>query len=494
MSEPLPLYRKLILALYIGAGFAFTWAILALWCISIADELQSKPATHEHLNVQKNGTPIIYKYESNQWSFSSSPTYYDLDRNIIEYQDKIITWLNSARLTGPDKKLPFADYQDWTQRFTYFRSNQHAPIVWYFIHNGLFDGAGYLVGFEPESKTRVGYIGQNGFQTSPIPPEQRFPVQHKHIRYSRYSPWSCEYGDTTYMTPFNFHRRFLSPDFPVGEIYIPARNTVMKVNLNTHQVETFLELPSPILGMNISQTSETQQDYRLAVRTADSIHFISADKSEHRTIPIPKEFGNRTINWYPLPGNHALVVVESEYHRSTGTKDITLYWLSPQSEIERTRTVTLQSGRALPSEQSTHAKICAAGPVPFAMTIGATVVEPLIILAQGRADDYTSALAMAWNHFQNSLVVLLLLSLILAILCYKHQTSFAASPRHRIIWTIFVFLFGLPAFAGYRLHRRWPIRTPCPACNTKAPRNNNHCHACNTPFPNPQPTGTEIFA
>ena len=55
-------------------------------------------------------------------------------------------------------------------------------------------------------------------------------------------------------------------------------------------------------------------------------------------------------------------------------------------------------------------------------------------------------------------------------------------------------LFGLPAYVGYRLHRRWPIRLPCPHCQGLAPRDRTACAECGDGFPEPAGKGIEIFA
>jgi hypothetical protein len=62
------------------------------------------------------------------------------------------------------------------------------------------------------------------------------------------------------------------------------------------------------------------------------------------------------------------------------------------------------------------------------------------------------------------------------------------------MWTIFVLLFGLPAFFGYLAHRAWPARLPCPHCGQRVPRDRAACFACNREFPPPAAKGIEVFA
>ncbi len=93
-----------------------------------------------------------------------------------------------------------------------------------------------------------------------------------------------------------------------------------------------------------------------------------------------------------------------------------------------------------------------------------------------------------------SLIAVLALSIVLAILVQRRSRAFGLSRREQIVWSVFVFLFGLPAFVGWRIYRRWPIRQPCPNCHAQAPRDRVACAECGMRFPDPCLKGTEIFA
>jgi hypothetical protein len=66
--------------------------------------------------------------------------------------------------------------------------------------------------------------------------------------------------------------------------------------------------------------------------------------------------------------------------------------------------------------------------------------------------------------------------------------------REQVAWLAFVFVLGLPAFAGFLLSRRWVIRQPCTTCHALAPRDRPECVKCGTRFPDPALLGIEIFA
>jgi hypothetical protein len=83
-------------------------------------------------------------------------------------------------------------------------------------------------------------------------------------------------------------------------------------------------------------------------------------------------------------------------------------------------------------------------------------------------------------------------SVVLAVLCYRRQRKYGLPWT--AVWTVFVLLFGLPAYFGYLAHRAWPARLPCPNCGRRVPRDRPACTGCGRDFPPPALKGTEVFA
>jgi hypothetical protein len=65
---------------------------------------------------------------------------------------------------------------------------------------------------------------------------------------------------------------------------------------------------------------------------------------------------------------------------------------------------------------------------------------------------------------------------------------------HATGWAAFVFLFGVPGWIAYRVHRTWPVFEECPACRQAAPRDRTECTECGADFPPPVLKGIEVFA
>jgi hypothetical protein len=93
--------------------------------------------------------------------------------------------------------------------------------------------------------------------------------------------------------------------------------------------------------------------------------------------------------------------------------------------------------------------------------------------------------------FWPGLTTLWIMSSVLAVLTYRRQRRFGLPWAG--IWAGLVFLFGLPMYLAYRVHRVWPARLPCPNCNQPVSRDRPACFRCHELFPLPSARGIEIF-
>jgi hypothetical protein len=122
------------------------------------------------------------------------------------------------------------------------------------------------------------------------------------------------------------------------------------------------------------------------------------------------------------------------------------------------------------------------------------VLQPLLLEDAPRYPSYAAAFAGMIRTSWPSLVLLCAIAMVLTIATYRRCRSFGLSPRETLVWSVLVFMFGLPAYAGLRLGRHWPVRPACPHCDARTPRDRTACAACGVPLPAPALTGIEIFA
>jgi hypothetical protein len=133
------------------------------------------------------------------------------------------------------------------------------------------------------------------------------------------------------------------------------------------------------------------------------------------------------------------------------------------------------------------------------MAVGAAAPAALVaggslMAMENPVPDYSTAIRAFLKRFWPSLAALLVISSVLAAVVWLWGGAFGLSRREQAVWTVFVLLFGVPACAGFLLHRRWPAREPCPHCHARSARDRGTCADCSTAFPPPALKGTEIFA
>ena len=82
------------------------------------------------------------------------------------------------------------------------------------------------------------------------------------------------------------------------------------------------------------------------------------------------------------------------------------------------------------------------------------------------------------------LLAVLALSSVLAVIAWRRSRGFGLPEREQVAWGLRA-LLGFPAYVGFRLYRRWPIREPCPNCHAQAARDRAACAECGARFPDP---------
>ena len=86
------------------------------------------------------------------------------------------------------------------------------------------------------------------------------------------------------------------------------------------------------------------------------------------------------------------------------------------------------------------------------------------------AQGYREVLGNVLRRFWPWLATVLAASAILALITWRRTHAFGLTRREQVGWSVFVLLFGVPAWVGFLLHRRWPVRIPCPNCHARPPR------------------------
>jgi hypothetical protein len=486
------LLRQLVWAATLATGFAVLWSLLALWLgLSLHEEWQGPRRNwppREEFVVKTDGTPLVRSSPADNYSLA---TYRDLnggEHNGISSADQ----LAAVYISGAEGKPGFFTSRiGWAERLKRFENEQEPKVNWFFVHNGEQQGAGYFVGYERETNRRVGFIGISGFHSDPVPSEDWIPVRGTLMNYTAWSSaWVYVSSGRQLMTrPGRF-------DLPPRLVYVPSGNQLRMVDLAARTVTTVFESLEPIESVGIPglaahTNGRVSADQRILVRTRDQIHVLDRWHEIIKVFAIPAEVERQSAGeWYELGDGQSIIAF---IRPTTETENVTrqiAYRIAGDGTIRDRFELTLQTGTRVMSKQAGALLAAVALPAPAIVSI----VDSLIANGNDQLPSSSEGVMALLKDSGPTLLAVFALATILAVMALRRSRAFGQSRREQISWAVFVFLFGVPAYVGFLLHRRWPTRGPCPNCEAQAPRDRLACAECGSPFPAPALKGIEIFA
>ena len=155
------------------------------------------------------------------------------------------------------------------------------------------DGRGYFIGYNAESRHRVGYLGRAGFRADIPPDHDRFPLK----QWAMLAAESATYGKV-----------------PVGQrvehspVYLCSDQKPLAVDLEGRSIRQ-VEMPSAVLSIAGYQEPKLVDDereaiytWRVAARLADRIVLLDMQGEIVRTIVIPPSLRDRDLSLYNTVG------------------------------------------------------------------------------------------------------------------------------------------------------------------------------------------------
>jgi len=495
IARQFSLLRQLLWAATLSTGFGILWSALVLWLgTSIQEAWQGGRRNwppREYLEVRSDGTPLIV---STPWENLSLTTYRDLSGRVQDAPERD-DMLPAVSMAGEHGTPGFFSWPlGWEHRLKTFVNEREPTLNWFFVHDGKLEGAGYFVGYERVSNRRVGFIGLSGFRAHSVPAAEWVPVRGELI--SDYSQWSSA---PYWMYPARGRViRVERGDLPPRLVYVPSGNRLRLVDLAARTVTTVFETPEPIESPGIPMHSSWAygrpiEEQPILVRTRQQIYALDRKHKVIKVFIIPTE-GDRqsAVAWYEIGHGQAIAVFARP--GSTGdpdnvTKQV-VYRIANDGAIQDRFEVTLHNGSRAETKQARALMAALAIPAPAILI----VVDLLFVIGIDRIQSYSAVTNAMLGSAWPSLLAVVALSLVLAIMAWRRSRSFGLAKRQRVAWVVFVLLLGLPAYMGFLLYRRWPVRQPCPNCHAQAPRDRAACAECGTRFPDPSLKGIEIFA
>jgi hypothetical protein len=463
------LLKSLALAILLAVGAGVAWGCLVGWGASILSDLVSSGGSHEDLCFLRDGTPLVSSYEGHNYQGRKFRT---LDGKAIEVESDSLA--NGDQLNGPEYLGTSFTAVQWRDRVHCIYNDYSRSEIWYFIHDGQKHGHAFLAGYDKGTRSKIGYIGTGGFCADEPPLEEQFPVDASRV-VGLYS-----YGGALMINMYydRVHDLgYLLCDDGLRRIRLKARSVAV-----VQRGDNFV---STAVSIRLRRSAESPATWdgtsNLLLRTPDRILVLDRDGKQTASYLLPPELRQLDLQVFQVKENQLLARVTY-----VGND---LFWLDPGGKVARREHFDLHER---PDYRLPETAI-----VTAAMPSPATIAGVLFCYPWGPANcrvswAYSDALRMAFAKNWPLLLTTGIVGAVLAVVCYRRQRNYGRGWTG--VWTIFVLLFGLPAFFGYLAHRAWPARLPCPHCGQPAPRDRPACIACDREFPPPAQKGIEVFA
>ncbi len=497
----------LVTATVVGVGFA---AMVGVTIIGIGTLLGAvlwpsgsmwSLSTGRRVEITRDGTPVIRVINAFRSGHISSSEYTDLDGQVL----KDVTSASIA----PEVNLQCVDYHrkvknrtlKWVDRVLVFSDGMEPATFWYFIHEANSDGMGYFVGYDTETKSRIGYIGKSGFSEMPIPSRDCFPVrgEARSLKEHLVKKFQNNYSKAKYPQSF----------FPEEEptMFLLGNDWTYRIDLKELTVTPVYETAGKEVYSCDFITERNPNDsvtfYNAVMRMDDQLVFLEKDGNPYRKVTIPGKYRKAMSVWFYVLADGSISAVSSEGHVESGFhRDVSQFsHFDENGNVLSSQKVEfppqVYSPNPFPLYSSSSAALFLANPMLLdgMLVIGAlselilhgkTFKEVLIGLYKqiSGEDSWRLFAIMAFVH---------LYTLLWAFLAWKRETRYGTSPGQRWMWTVFVYLLGLPALIGYLAHRKWPKLEECPGCKASTPVDREGCLTCGTPWAVPERTGIEVI-
>jgi hypothetical protein len=473
----------LLLAVALACGATALFGIVIVWGASVYRSTTAPAAKYINLSFLADGEPILTTFNYSQ----SYRTAADLDGNPVELTDE--KGFAAASLLPPGPPPPFRGETAWSYRIVGLIDDQKPPTFWYLIHDDQAAGHAYFEGYSAATKRRVGYIGTAGFRDEPIVPAEQFVVPFGHA-------WNASQISSSFGTyslahvPRIVNQLSSEHAFQPWLVFLNNGENVHEVNLAHRTVRLALaEPPTGIRSIDMGNVyAKTGERNWLAIRTDDAVHFLYRD-AQPRVLPLAPELRGRELQIVERKEGYTVAATMNvDYQESL--KHLRIYVVAADGTLGPPREAAVTDFAMPPFVY--EAPLLLGSP---ALLVGSLLeFRPDELLALDLADSWQSAVTLAFRQYALYLIFALVAGAALAVACFRRQSRYQLSRAERIGWPIFVFLFGIPGWIGYRYCRRWAPLDVCPSCHELAPHDQDHCAVCGREFPLPEAKGTEVFA
>jgi hypothetical protein len=401
-------------------------------------------------------------------------------------------WPVAAYLLAKTPTAPLKT-EGWSQDITSGADNQFPVNYWFLMMTDKPYRSAYLVGYNSKTHARVGFLGKDGFQKEVLPPDKRFALScsPSHLHFRVISLQFRRGEGARY--PLSLNGTVKAGQMPPWFVYLYADDAKLyQIDLDKRTVRDLLSHLA-IRSAALSETFVNSQawDPRLFVRTDEAVLVLDSENQVLRQFQIPEELRDQGFGWFHTPAGESVAYQEHSPMRDYEWR-VRCWWSDAAGHITRQEDSPVKREEEWDWAKNTTYGAVLPGPLLTNVLVG--ILAPCSDLMFNQATTYGNALRHYVADSWPCLVVVHLLAVPFAWLCYRRQVRYRTSKVERVVWPLFVFAFGVGGWVGFRFGRTWPVLERCPACNTDVPQDRETCAACEAAFPEPALQGTEIFA
>jgi hypothetical protein len=441
MSERTVVLQRLCLATVLAAGFAVVFGLAVIWLNEVRSSLVGMESQrHEQLIVTAEEEPLI----ATQWHDGTTWSY--------EYR----TLDGEPAPEGVDeRKVQRASVlavDDW--EWNSIHPAREAKLIgslndehWYQVVDRRGEGVRvYFAGYDGRTGRSVGYLAREGFQRTRPTAAEMLPMSRRmegHLA----TIFKLGPGNVSQTLP-----RYLLSDGELLEFGSDMRSLAPALPRSDFVDMAVLYDPAgPYTAEGEGEGDHYGYDVQL--RTRQSV--VMFDPAERTAVeyPLPEELRRSLLQFYPVGQDMAaLAVWEPE---SPWTAPRRTYVIDGAGTVVQRGLSLMGTGvMAFPDDQTLIAAACAF-PMPLTW-----------VALWAHATEVGAAPGILWGAVIITLIAGAAAAWVIAQDAARRRLS------RPWLWAAFGFVFGLPGYIGYRLHRARP--QPIPAA--------------------PAPRGTEVFA
>lgn len=481
-------FQRLVLATILAVGFAALCCVASAWVLSVYSEDALESA--EQLRFLPDGTPRVIFYPDGQ---RGGGHYRDLQGNPTPPPEAGVGKQLNCCSVPAHPPQPANDLA-WDERVCSFADGNWPATYWYFLSDGRHNGAGYFVGYDSKSKVCIGYLGTAGFRADPLPAEEWFPFDGPAWDTASRLLGQADRGGSPTNYPMNRNRSGgQRGSVAEWDTYVfGSDGKIYHLDLQARTVQVAMEssrLRSVVFSARWPDGARSMSLW-LTARTEDAVLVLDAQGRQLARYPIPEALRNLPFSFAESNASEAVLYWDSPEDGLATVTNYRIFWVKPDGRFRETKATLAHFAEKRPM------RICGGAVMPSPLGAGYTFVRDRYqeLLKNGLSATPTEALGRALTEFWPALAIAQVIAFAFAVLCYRRQVRYGTSRTERIVWPLFVLLFGLPGWIGYRFGRSWPVLEACPDCGAAVPRDRESCRCCTNDFPRPALKGTEVFA